>query len=83
MYHFDPKLSEITGGTMRDLKIDNDGVGLPVPSGRFLQIPLPTAYVLDTHAKTNFSTFNLERITEADRKTKLIYIVLLRGHQFS
>jgi hypothetical protein len=59
----DPKLSEMTGGTMRDL---ND-VGLPVPAER-VQIPLPTSYVLDTHAKTNVSTFYMERTIEADKK---------------
>jgi len=55
---------------MRDLKTDND-VGLPVPAERF-QIPLPTSYVLDTHAKTNVSTFYMERTIEVDKKTKLI-----------
>jgi hypothetical protein len=46
-------------------------VGLPVPAERF-QIPLPTSYVLDTHAKINVSTFYMERTTESDQKTKLI-----------
>lgn len=65
----------MTGGTIEDL---ND-VDLPVPAERF-QIPLPTFYVLDTHAKpmSQHSTWR-----GPQKQTNEVDIVLLRGHLFS
>lgn len=54
-------------------------LGSPVAGGAF-QIQLP-AYLLGEHAKTNISTFDMEKTTEADKENK-VHIVLPRRDLF-
>ena len=81
MYHLDPKLSEITEGTMRDLKIDDDGAGLPVPGGA---VPDTTANFLRPRYTCQDQCLNTQRGKDhRSRQKNEVHLVPLRSHLFS